>query len=75
MTAIIFTSSVFWVGFVVGIVFLVTIAYLYNYFDKYVNSFCNSCYSERKNERYMTWVEFPDKNMRLIQCSNEWHDK
>ena len=75
MLAMIFTEKEFWLGFLAGAVFLVVLAYLYNYFDRYANSFCTSCYSDVKNERYMTWVEFPDKNMRLIQCSDKWHDE
>ena len=75
MTATIFTNGVFWLGFVAGFLFLIVLAFLYNYSSSRADTYCNSCYSDVKNERYMTWVEFPDKNMRLIKCSDSWHDE
>ena len=75
MTAMIFTAGAFWVGFLVGIIFLGTIAYLYGHFYVQADTYCKSCYSDVKNERYMTWVEFPGKAERLIKCSDSWHDE
>ena len=75
MTAMIFTTGTFWLGFAVGLLFIFVLAYFYNYFAVRAQSYCHACYSDIKNERYMTWVEFPDKNMRLIKCSNAWHDE
>lgn len=75
MTATIFTSGTFWLGFIAGFFFLIVLAYLYNYASDRAHSQCNSCYSDVKNERYMTWVKFPDNNMRLIKCSDKWHDE
>ena len=74
MLSTIFTNGVFWFGFIVGIITIFILAYLYNYFSGKPRRYCIDCYSEEKNFRFMTWVEFPDGSMKLVRCSNEWHN-
>jgi hypothetical protein len=70
-----FTTATFWFGFFAGIIFVIILAYLYNYLVEKKVDYCLSCYSDIKNERYMTWADFPDKKSRLVKCTDEWHDK
>lgn len=70
-----FTTPIFWLGFLAGTAFIFLLAFLYGNYVNRKDTHCLSCYSDVKNERYMTWVEFPGKGSRLIKCSDKWHDK